>query len=353
MSFLDKHPPSERLSQFASDNTSGICPEALEAMTEANLGFSTPYGDDRWTQKASDALREVFETDCEIFFCFNGTAANGLALSQLCHSYQGVIAHPVSHIQNDECGAPAFYSQGLSLLLGTGKNGKLSVDAVDSICSNALPLHAPQPKAISLTQSTELGTCYTTNELGQLSEAAKRNQLAFHIDGARFSNACAALGRSPKNLTHDLGVDVLSLGGTKNGLGLGEAVVFFTKGLALGFEYRCKQAGQLASKMRYLTAPWVKMLQEDAWLKHARHANQMAQLLEERLSALPSFRLIRAREVNSVFYEIDRRVLEQLRKKGLVAHEFVEGGVRLMCSWQTTPDDIQLLVEEAQQATKA
>ncbi len=234
---------------------------------------------DEWTARAADHFRRLFETDCEVFFAFNGTAANSLALASLCQSYHSVICSETAHVETDECGAPEFFSNGSKLLLAKTENGKLTPQAIREIARKRQDIHYPKPRVVTLTQATEVGTVYSAEEVRAISQVCEELGLHLHMDGARFSNACAFLGRSPAELTWKAGVDVLCFGGTKNGMAVGEAIVFFNKDLAEDFDYRCKQAGQLASRMRYLSAPWVGILQNDVWLKYANHANRCAQLL--------------------------------------------------------------------------
>lgn len=241
--------------QFASDNNAGICPAALHALLEANSGHAPAYGDDDWTRRASDRMRALFETDCDVYFVFNGTAANSLALAALCQSYHSVICHELAHVETDECGGPEFFSNGSKLLLGRGPQGKLTPEAIEALVTQRRDIHYPKPKVVSITQATEVGTVYSVGELRALSETAKRHELRLHMDGARFANAVAALGVAPADITWRAGIDVLCFGGTKNGLPVGEAVVFFDRKMAEDFAYRCKQAGQLASKMRFIAAP--------------------------------------------------------------------------------------------------
>lgn len=278
--------------QFASDNYSGICPDALDYMLRANSGSAPAYGNDDWTQKAADAFREVFETDCDVFFVFNGTAANSLSLAALCQSYHSIICHETAHIETDECGAPEFVSNGSKLLLGHGQNGKLTPESIEAIATKRSDIHYPKPKGVSLTQATELGTLYSLDELAAIKAVADQNQLKIHMDGARFANAVVSTGHSPAELTWKSGVDVLCFCGTKNGMAVGEAILFFNRELAEDFAYRCKQAGQLASKMRFISAPWLGLLETGAWLNNARHANECAAYLEQQLMQIPGVRLM-------------------------------------------------------------
>ncbi len=337
--------------QFASDNYSGMCPEALESLQDANRSHTQAYGEDPWTQAACDRFREIFECNCDAFFVFNGTAANSLALATACQSYNAVIAHPFAHIETDECGAPQFFSNGAKILLGTGDNGKLTSAGVEHLVTRRTDLHYPQARVVSLTQATELGTVYSIEELNSIAKTAHEMNLKVQMDGARFANAVAHLGCSPKDITWKAGVDVLCFGGTKNGLALGEAVIFFDTDLAREFEYRCKQAGQLCSKMRFLAAQWLGILQDDVWLMYARHANKMAELLSKRLRALPGVRQMFPREANSVFIELGEETIQKMHDKGWLFYTFIGvGGARLMCSWDTTEESIESFVSDLRSA---
>ncbi|MBN1865093.1 MAG: low specificity L-threonine aldolase [Victivallales bacterium] len=333
-----------RMKQFASDNYSGICPEVLRAIKEANAGHAIPYGEDEWTQKAADGLREVFETDCEVFFVFNGTAANSLAISHCCQSYHSVICGSCGHIETDECGAPEFFSNGAKLLHVNSSGGKLDLVAVEDAITRRVDIHYPRPHVISITQSTECGTVYTVEELGSIRDLALKHGMHIHMDGARFANAVASLGVPPKNITWKVGVDVLCLGNTKNGAAAGEAVIFFDKDLASEFDYRCKQAGQLASKMRFLSAPLCGLLKDDVWLKNARHANAMATRLRSALKEIGIKEFVFPTEANAVFFMMDRAVADSMSEKGWRIYDFIGGAYRLMCAWDTEPEDIENIV---------
>jgi len=329
--------------QFASDNNAGICPEALEALVRANAeGHVTGYGDDAWTEKACARLRELFETDADVFFVFNGTAANALALAQLCQPYHAVIAHAFSHIEEDEAGAPALFSGGAKIVTADTPLAKLTPDVVDKLAAKGRRgVHHVKSRALSITQATELGTVYTPAEVGELSEVARRHDLKVHMDGARFANAVATLGCSPAELSWRVGVDVLCFGGVKNGLAVGEAVLFFDRELATEFEWRVKQAGHLNSKMRLVTAPWLAMLESGAWLRNARHANAMATRLAERIGGLNSVRPIAPVQANGVFVELPTDVQARLRERGWQFYTFLgETGCRFMCAWDTTPETV-------------
>ena len=329
--------------QFASDNYAGTCPEALQYFLQANAsGHETAYGDDRWTQRVCDAIRDLFQTDCEVFFVFNGTAANSLALASLCQSYHSVICHEFAHVETDECGGPEFFSNGSKLLTARGANGKLTPEAIEALVTRRSDIHYPKPKVVSLTQATETGTVYAAEEIRAITAVARRCGLKVHMDGARFANAVAALGVHPAEITWRAGVDVLCFGGTKNGLPVGESVVFFDKALAQDFAYRVKQAGQLSSKMRFISAPWLGLLENDVWLCNARHANEMARLLHERIRALQGVKVLFPVEANAVFVELPASVADALRDKGWRFYHFIgAGGCRFMCAWDTQAETIE------------
>ncbi len=333
--------------QFASDNWAGMCPEAIDFMMKANEGHVPSYGEDKWTQRASDLMRRIFETDCEVFFVFNGTAANSLALASLCNSYHSIICGRHAHVETDECGAPEFFSNGTKLLLATGENGKLLPWAVEDTVKYRTDIHYPKPRVLSVTQATELGTVYSVKELKALQKAADRHRLRIHMDGARFANAVVTLGARPRELSAEAGVDVLCFGGSKIGGPPGEAVVFFNKELAYEFDYRCKQAGQLSSKMRFIAAPWVGILESGAWLKHAGHANGMAKLLEAGIKDVSQVRILYPVEANSVFLQLPDPVSTGLQSRGWFFHNFAgNAGARFMCSWDTTESDVDALAKD-------
>jgi threonine aldolase len=335
---------------FASDNYSGACPEVLAALTRANKGSVPSYGDDPYTKAAADGIRKLFQTPCEVFFVFNGTAANSLALASLCQSYHSVVCHELSHIETDECGAPQFFSNGMKLLLSKEANGKITPESITRLVTKRNDLHYPKPKVVSLTQSTETGTLYSLEELRAIKTCAKSLGLKIHVDGARLANALAALHVSPATFVQESGVDVLSFGGTKNGMLLGEAVVFFDTTLAKDFEYRCKQAGQLASKMRYISAQWLGLLEEDVWLKNATHANAMAQLFSSRATAIEGVKLLFPTQANAVFLELPEKKIAHLRQKGWLFYTFIgTGGVRFVFSWDSTKERIEALLEDVKE----
>ncbi len=329
------HRNTSTAQQFASDNYAGICPEALAAMVEANTGHATAYGEDPWTARASDAFRALFETECEVFFVFNGTAANSLALASLCQSYHSVICTQSAHVETDECGAPEFFSNGSKLLTAASADGKLTPDAVRALATGRTDIHFPRPKVATITQSTETGRVYTPAEVQALAETTRTHGLHLHMDGARFFNAVASLGCSPADITWKSGVDVLCCGGTKNGMALGETVVFFDKKLALDFDYRVKQAGQLASKMRFLSSPWIGLLETGAWQRNAQHANLCAQRLRAAIGSVPNATVMFPVEANAVFLLTSEERLTALRARGWRFYTFIGGGARFMFAWDS------------------
>jgi threonine aldolase len=334
--------------QFASDNTAPFCPAAWEAVQRANAGCEASYGNDPWTARACDLIREMVDGPAEVFFVFNGTAANSLALAAMCQSYHAILCHEMAHVETDECGAPEFFSNGTKLLLLSGPGGKITPQGIAHAVERRRDIHYPKPRVVSVTQATELSTAYSIDELAAIGETCRRHGLRLHMDGARFANAVAALGVAPRAITRDVGVDVLCLGGTKNGMGVGEAVVFFDTALAEEFAYRCKQAGQLASKMRYLTAPWVGLLESGAWLENARRANAAAARLEAGLRGLPGIEVLGARQANALFARLAEPLAADLRAKGWQFYNFIgSGGCRFMCSWATTDADVDALVADA------
>jgi threonine aldolase len=320
--------------QFASDNNAGLCPEALEAFLCTNAGgHAAGYGGDAWTETACNRLRTLFETDADVFLVFGGTASNALALGHICRSYHAVVAHAESHVATDEAGAAGFFSGGAAMLTADTPLGKLTPEAVERLATAGKGVHSVKPRALSLTQATELGTVYSAADIAALTEVARRHGMKVHMDGARFANAVAHLGCKPADLSWRVGIDVLSFGGVKNGLAAGEAVLFFDRALAEEFDWRVKQAGQLNSKMRFVSAPWVALLEDDVWLQNARHANTMARRLADGLARL-GVGLMAPVESNGVFAAMSPNLRERLHQKGWRFYPW-GAGCRLMCAWDT------------------
>lgn len=328
--------------QFLSDNNAGMCPAALAAMVAENArGHAVGYGDDEATKEAERAIADLFETDCDVFFVFNGTSANALAIAQMCQPYHAVIAHGFSHVEWDETNAPGFFAGGASLLTVDTPAAKMTLAAAEAKATQFQGVHHVKVHALTLTQSTELGTVYTLDELAAFGELARRHKLKFHMDGARFANAIASLNTMPAEMSWRRGVDVLSFGGVKNGLAVGECLIFFDRELAKDFAWRRKQAGQLNSKMRFMTAPWRALLEDDVWLKNARHANAMGLRLANGLAAIKGVELMHPVEANGVFVHLPADLQQRLRDKGWKFYTFVPPtGCRLMCAWDTTTETV-------------
>ncbi|MEO8535971.1 MAG: low specificity L-threonine aldolase [Betaproteobacteria bacterium] len=337
--------------QFASDNYAGICPEAWAALERANAGHAPGYGADDWTRAATAAICAVFETACDVFFVFNGTAANALALAAICRSTDAIVCHALAHVNVDECGAPEFMSGGAKLVTIDLPHARLTPEAVAAAAVTPHDEHSSRPRALALTQATELGTVYSPSEVAALCDVAHAKRMKVQMDGARFANAVAHLGCSPADITWRAGVDVLCLGGTKNGLPAGEAVVFFNRDIADEFARRRKQSGQLASKMRFIAAPWLGVLADGAWLRHARHANAMATRLACALENVPGARLLAPVQANGVFVDLPQRAIDALRANGWRFYAFLgETGVRFMCAWDTPAAAVDHLAADIRRA---
>jgi threonine aldolase len=331
----------EERQDFASDNTAPICPQVWAALQEANAEYAAAYGEDRWTERVCERIREIFETDCDVYFVFTGTAANALALAQICQSFRSIICHQNAHIQTDECGASEFFTGGSKLLLVGGTNGKIDFGQTKALLMRQNELHSHKPGAISISQATEFGTVYTVDEIAAIADLARSNELFVHLDGARFANAVASLNCAPRTITWEIGVDVLCFGGTKNGTAAGELVIFFNKEISREFDYRVKQAGQLGSKMRFLGAQWLGLLIGDIWVQNAQHANRAARQLADRLQTKANIESVFPVEANAVFARMDEDLAHSLQARGWRFYKFIEPDVyRLMCSWATSHSDI-------------
>lgn len=332
---------------FASDNVAAICQEAWAALQEANVHYAPSYGEDRWTARVCNRIREIFEIDCDVYFAFTGTAANALSLAQLCKSFQSVICHKNSHMQTDECGACEFFTGGSKLLLVGGADGKIDINQVKALLARNNDVHSHKTGAISIAQATEFGTVYTLDEIAAIADLARMHQLFLHMDGARFANAIASLNCAPKAITWEAGVDVLCFGGTKNGAAVGELLIFFDKKISREFDYRAKQSGQLGSKMRFLAAPWLGLLTGNVWLRNAQHANRAANVLASRLQKETGIDSVFPVEANAVFVSMDERLASGLHERGWRFYKFIEPDVyRLMCSWSTTEEEISSFIAD-------
>jgi threonine aldolase len=312
----------------------------LAAIAEANEGHATAYGDDPWTARAGELLRRHFGAETVPYLVFNGSGANVLCLRALCRPWQSVICTAQAHVNVDEGGAPESLA-GVKLQAVQTHDAKLTPEHVEWQLGRLGDQHAVQPRVVSVTQSTELGTRYGPDELLALADFAHRRGLLLHVDGARLANAAAGLGASLREITTDVGVDAVCFGGTKNGLLMGEAVVFCDPVLAEGFPFLRKQTLQLASKGRFLAAQFVALLEGDLWRRSAAHANAMAQRLADKLLAVPGVRLTQPVQANGVFAILAPGAPERLRRDWyFYTWDESSGEVRLMCSWDTTPDEV-------------
>ena len=328
---------------FGSDNNSGVHPAILEAITAANNGHVPGYGDDPYTAEAVEAFRALFGQDADVFFMFGGTGANVIGLASGLDSYQTVICAESAHINVDECGAPEKFT-GCKLIDLPTADGKLTVDMLIHHLHGLGDVHTVQPKIISITQPTELGTLYTPDEIQNIAEFAHQHNLLLHMDGARISNAAAALNLPVRAFTRDAGVDILSFGGTKNGLMYGEAVVLFRPELAVRFPFLRKQGMQLPSKMRYIAAQFSALLTGGLWLQNARQANAMARRLADQISQMPGVELLYPVEANVVFVKMPASILQSIQTQYFFYLTEDGRGARWMTSFDTTAEDIDQLI---------
>jgi len=328
---------------FASDNWSGVCPEIMQALQDVNTGHNEAYGelDDPVTGAAIRKFKQHFGDDIAVFFVYNGTAANVLGVGQFMRSFHAVVTAKTAHLNEDECAAPEKFI-GTKILEVEPHNGKIKPEQVEPFLESFGFQHHAQPKVISISQVTEMGTVYSPDEIKALADFAHKHNMFLHVDGARIANAAVSLNEDFRSFTVDAGVDVLSFGGTKNGLMFGESVVFFGKEKALDFEYLRKQGMQLHSKMRYIAAQFDRYLTNELWKKNAQHANRMAKILAEKLSPFSQLKITQEVNANGVFCIMPPELIPQLQKKYFFhvwdeqTHE-----VRLMCSWDTTKEDIE------------
>ena len=329
---------------FASDNNAGVHPKIIQAISAVNQGHCVGYGDDPYTKSALSKFREHFGRGTETFVVFNGTAANVLSFASLTNPYHAVICAEAAHVYVDECGAPEKLT-GCKLVPVPTVAGKLTVEAVQRVFHGIGDQHHVQPRVISITQATEVGTVYKPEEVKALARFAHDHEMFLHMDGARIANAAASLKLNLRQATRDLGVDVLSFGGTKNGAMGAEAVVFFNSDLAQDFLYRRKQGMQLASKMRYISAQLDALLSNDLWLRNARHSNRMAKLLMRELKKIPEIEIAYKVEANGVFARIPRHAIAKIKQRYFFyVWDEAQSMVRWMCSWDTTEEDVQTFV---------
>ena len=325
---------------FASDNYSGVHPEIMEALQKANAAHEGSYGNDQYTTRAVNKFKELFGNDIEVFFVYNGTAANVLGLTTISQSFNSILCAEGAHINVDESTAPEKFL-GCKLVTIASPDGKITAERVTEKIQRIGDQHHPQAKVISISQASEYGTVYTIDELNKLSDVAKAYNLYFHMDGSRIANAAVTLGKSFKEFTRNVGVDVLSFGGTKNGLMFGEAIVFFKPELAQNFVYQRKQGMQLASKMRFIAAQFEALLTDDLWKRNANHTNSLAKVLGNELSKIDGIKVTQKIDANAVFAIMPQHIIERLQKE-YPFYTWVEktNEVRLMCSWDSTKDEV-------------
>jgi len=324
---------------FASDNNSGVHPDILKAIEKANKGHALAYGDDEYTKEADKKFQEHFG-DVDTYFLFNGTAANVLGLKAMTSSYNSIICAETAHINTSECNAVEIFT-GCKLLIVPSKDGKITVDQIESQMYLLGEQHHAQPKVVSITQPTEYGIVYTKEEIKKLAEFVHSHKMLLHIDGARLANAAAALGTKLKDITGDIGVDVLSFGGTKNGIMSGEAIIFFNRKLSSDFKYIRKQGMQLTSKMRYISTQFIELLSNDLWLKNAQHANKMAKVLESEIRKVSEVKITQKVETNAIFAIFPKESIPIIREKYyFYTWNEAISEVRLMTSFDTEEKDI-------------
>ena len=338
------------MTNFASDNVSGVCPEIMAALERANRGPAAAYGDDAITRRLEALVAEVFEHEVAVFPLATGSAANALALSALVPRYGAVFCHREAHINADECGAPEFFTGGAKLVTLDGPHAKITPQAVAAAAYGKGIVHHVQPAAISITQASEKGAVYTPAEVAALAELARDQGMALHMDGARFANALVHLGCAPAAVTWQAGVDVLTLGATKNGALAAEAAIFFKPEQAREFPYLRKRGGQLFSKMRYLSAQLEAYLTDDLWLDNARHANAQAARLAAGLAALPGAALAAPVEANEIFIGLPRPVVEGLKRDGHQFYVWRDGRLplcRFVTAFDTPAEQVAALLAAA------
>jgi threonine aldolase len=334
---------------FCSDNVAGASPEIIQALSDANTGPAMPYGDDDITQRVIGRLQDLFETDAEILFMSTGSSANALALATMTPPYGSVYCHPESHVNVDECGAPEFFTGGAKLVPVPGTDGKMTPEALENAITGAGVVHHTQPAVVSVTQVTEAGTLYTLDELTAIAEICRTHRLKLHMDGARFANAVEALGCSPADASHRIGVDALSFGATKNGALCAEAILFFDRELAREAGYRRKRAGHLFSKLRFLSVQFGAYLEDDLWRRNARHANATAARMAAGLAALDGVTFEFPVQANELFARLPVAMIEGLLADGFMFYRWEPEGtlVRLVTAFDTDPAHVDAFLAAA------
>lgn len=330
---------------FASDNNSGVHPAIMDAILKSNDNHAVGYGDDPWTAQATVKIKEVFGEKATPFFVFNGTGANSVALQAVTRSFNSILCAETAHIHVDECGAPGRMT-GCSMVTIPTTDGKLTPELIKPHLHNFGVCHHSQPKAVYISQVSELGTIYTIPEVRAIANLLHAHDMYLHMDGARLANACAYLKCSMKEVTADAGVDILSFGGTKNGMMMGEAVISFCPGITIDLPYYRKQSAQLASKLRYLSAQFIPYLENNLWLENATKANEHALKLAEIIKQYPEIRFTQKIESNQLFFTIPSGALKRLQEQYFF-YMWNEGinEARLVTSWDTSADDIHCFAQ--------
>lgn len=330
---------------FASENYAGVQSDMMQALLEANKGHARSYGNDEYTVEAANLIRESFDTDAEVYFTFNGTGANNFGLAGITNKYHSIFCSDVAHLYVDESTAPESFV-GCRIFVIPSKSGKITADDLRSSIIRAGDIHHPQPKVVSITQPTEYGTVYTIEELKAIKAICVDNNMLLHVDGARYFNAAVSLGTTLKEMTTDVGIDVLTLGGTKAGMMFGEAVIFFNKDQSEGYKYNLKRSMQLASKNRFIAAQFTAMLTDNIWHRLAAHTNSLAKEFERRIAEVPSIKVVHPVETNAVFLKMSPALHEKMQHH---AHFYywnaLKEEVRLIFSFDNTAEDIDRFIK--------
>jgi len=330
---------------FASDNNAGVHPDILKEVVRTNVGHEIGYGGDRYSQEARELFKQHLGTDAEVYFVFTGTAANVLGITSVTRSWNSVVTAYTAHLNTDECGAPEKFT-GCKVLTVDTPDGKITIDLIKRHIHSFGFEHHSQPRIISITQSTEMGTVYTVDEIKKIAVYAHSNGMLLHMDGARLANAAVSLGLPFKAFTTDAGVDVLSFGGTKNGLMAGEAICFLKPGMADDFKYIRKQGMQLASKMRFISSQFIAYFRNDLWKECASHSNAMAAILADKLEEVKNVHITQKVQSNGIFVIIPKEAAERVMKEYFFyPWDESRSEYRLMCSWDTTEEDIEEFVK--------
>nr|WP_300006222.1 low specificity L-threonine aldolase [Tissierella sp.] len=333
------------MKMFKSDNVSGVHPKIMKSIMDANTGHQSPYGEDEFSKAAADSIRSLFEADADVYFTLLGTAANVVGLTGLLNRFEGVVCTETAHINVDECGAFENFS-GSKILYTPEHDGKIKIEDIKKFMNHPDDEHRVQPKVISISQTTETGTLYSLEEIKELADFAHENDMYLHLDGARIANAIVALNSSFKEMVTDTGVDLLSLGGTKNGMMIGEAIVSFNKELSKNFKYYRKQGMQLLSKMRFVSCQFIPYIEEEVWRECAEAANDMGSYLKEKLRECSSVKVQEGYKTNMIFANVEDKIIETLQEEfGFYLIDEATNLIRLVTSFDTTKEDIDRFVK--------